>query len=75
MVFGKHRHGHIFPMVMSMRQGDNGFVGAMQRLASDHHFIMFYSKSLHIVGASEESLSMMGVRGWRRCNVFSVVMA
>ena len=61
VVFGKHRLGHIFPLAMAMRQSSKGFVGAMQQLISNHHFILFYSKSMHIVGASEESLSMLGV--------------
>ena len=61
VVFGKHRLGHIFPMVMSLREADNAFVGAIQQLNCDSHFILFYSKSMHVVGASEESLSMMGV--------------
>jgi hypothetical protein len=60
-VFGKHRLGYVFPMVLAVKQNESGFVGVMQRLASEQQFILFYSKSLHIASASEESLSMLGV--------------
>jgi hypothetical protein len=60
-VFGKHRSGYIFPMLLSVQQDESGFVGIMQRLYPEQQFIMFYSQSLHVAGATEESLSMLGV--------------
>lgn len=60
-VFGKHGAGYVFPMLLSVHQDESGFVGVMQRLFPEQQFILFYSRSMHIVGATEESLSMLGV--------------
>lgn len=60
-MFAKHRHGHIFPVLLNVNPLNDSFVGIIQKLNCSSHFIWFYSKSFVICGASRESLHMLGV--------------
>ncbi|KAA0165235.1 hypothetical protein FNF28_03516 [Cafeteria roenbergensis] len=61
VMFGLHRAGHIFPLVLNVRAMDSGFGGLMQPINSDERFILFMSKSLRITAACQESLLLMGL--------------
>ncbi len=61
-MFGKHKHGYIFPVLMNANALDNCFAGVIQKLECPDEFIWFYSKSLLVCEATEASYHMMGVR-------------
>ena len=61
VMFGLHRAGHVFPLVLNVRAMDSGFGGLMQPINSDERFILFMSKSLRITAACQESLLLMGL--------------
>lgn len=60
-MFGKHKQGHIFPLLMNSNSTEQCFVGVMQRLSNTDEFIWFYSKSHIIAGASQDTIAMFGV--------------
>jgi hypothetical protein len=61
-MFGKHRLGYIFPILMNANALDTCFAGVIQKLNCPEEFIWFYSKSFVVCEASQESYNMMGVR-------------
>ena len=61
-VFGKHRQGHIFPMLLNVKPMETSFAGIMQELTTTDQFVMFLSKSFVVLEATHESLNLMGVR-------------
>jgi hypothetical protein len=61
-MFGKHKQGYLFPLLINSISGENGFVGMMQRLHTSDEFIWFYSKSLVIAGATQDCMRALGVR-------------
>ncbi|KAA0152619.1 hypothetical protein FNF29_03846 [Cafeteria roenbergensis] len=61
VMFGLHRAGHVFPLVLNVRAMDSGFGGLMQPINSDERFILFMSKSLRITAACQESLLLLGL--------------
>ena len=64
-LFGKHREGYIFPMLMKASPMDNCFMSVMQRLTTSDEYIWFFSKSFTVCAASHESMRLLGVSG--RC--------
>lgn len=60
-VFGKHRQGYLIPLLLNVKPMESSFAGVMQPLPTQEHFVMCYSKSFVVSGATQESLSMMGV--------------
>jgi hypothetical protein len=62
VVFGRHRHGYIFPAVLKVTRQDHSFAGIIQRVETEDNFIMFSSHRLTVTAASRESMVMMGVR-------------
>ena len=61
VLFGKHKQGYVFPMLLNTSALETCFVGVMQKITSNDEFLWFYSKSLQVVAGSLESLMMMGV--------------
>ena len=64
-MFGKHKQGHIFPIIISANTLDTCFAGVIHKVHCPDEFIWFYSKSLIVCAASLQSLELMGVRGFR----------
>ncbi len=61
-VFGKHKAGYIFPLLLNVRSTDTCFAGLLQRLHTSDQFILFWSQSLRVIEGTQESLELMGVR-------------
>lgn len=64
-VFGKHSQGHIFPMLLNVSSLESSFAGAVQALPGSEEYILFLSRSLTVLEATQASLRMMGVRSPR----------
>ncbi len=62
VMFGKHKQGYIFPLMLALNMMEDGISGAVQRIDTSDEFIWFYSKSLTICGASQGSYRLLGVR-------------
>lgn len=58
---GKHKRGHIFPILLNVRATENSFAGILQQLRTTDEFIIFLSRSLRVVEATQDSLRLMGV--------------
>jgi hypothetical protein len=61
-LFGRHRSGHIFPMVLNVARMDTEFAGVIQRIQSRDDYIMFLSESLIVTAATQDSMALLGVR-------------
>lgn len=62
LMFLKHRQGHLLPVIMNANVVDSSFVAVMQQVQTSDEYIWFYSNSHTICGASQGSLSLLGVR-------------
>jgi hypothetical protein len=60
-LFGRHRMGYIFPMLLNVTRLDTEFAGVMQRIQSQDEYIMFLSQSFTVTAATQESMSLLGV--------------
>ena len=59
-VFGKHRAGYVFPMLLSVKPMAGSFVGVIQQLQSEDQFILLTSLSRRIVGGTQDSIRLFG---------------
>jgi hypothetical protein len=81
VVFGLHRNGHIFPMLMAIREapsadGPPAFIGIMRPLnTTENHIVM--NEDFKITAASQNSFALLGmeqsslkntVRGAHKCS-------
>jgi hypothetical protein len=60
-LFGKHKHGHIFPILLNANLMEGHIMGIVQRVDSSDDYVWFTSKTLKVLGASQTSLLLMGV--------------
>jgi hypothetical protein len=60
-LFGKHKHGHIFPILLNANLMEGHIMGVVQRVDSSDDYVWFTSKTLKVLGASQTSLLLMGV--------------
>ncbi len=63
--FGKHKSGYIFPMLLNVKPMETSFAGIVQELTTSDQFVMFLSKSLVVLEATQETLQMMNVSCYR----------
>ena len=59
-VFGKHRAGYVFPMLLYVKALPSGFMGMIQQLQTTDEFLLFTSKSKRIVGGTQDTLRLLG---------------
>ncbi len=59
-VFGKHRAGYLFPLLLCVKPMAGAFTGIIQQLHSKDEFILFTSVTKRIVGATREALRFLG---------------
>jgi hypothetical protein len=62
-LFGRHRMGHIFPMLLNVTRLDTEFAGIMQRIQTQDEYILFLTQSFIVTAATQRSLSLLGVSG------------
>ena len=62
VVFGMHAAGNMFTMTACVKPLDNSFALIAQPLKSTDSFMLLSSKSLSVLAADQESLTMLGVR-------------
>jgi hypothetical protein len=65
VVFGLHRNGYIFPMLMAVREtptsdGPPAFVGIMRPLNTTENHIMM-TEDFKITAASQNSFALLGI--------------
>jgi len=65
IMFGKHRSGTIFPLLLSVREGntDDGppsFIGLMRPLTTPDHY-MLMNDSMRVTAADAQSLTALGL--------------
>ncbi len=60
-MFAKHKAGHIFPIALSISALEHSFVGAVHQIRCADEVIWFYTDTLSVCEASEQSLRLMGV--------------
>ena len=61
-MFGLHKAGHVFPMLLGVRQMDEGFGGLMQAVPpTQDGFMIFLSRSLQITAACANSMAAFGI--------------
>lgn len=66
VVFGLHRAGHVFPMLLAVREsaaadGSLLIVGVMRSLSTSDQYIML-DASLRVTGATLESFALLGIQ-------------
>jgi hypothetical protein len=61
VLFGRHRAGYIFPMLLSVSRLENEFAGVMQRIDSPDQYIFFSVDTFRVTAASQEALQILGV--------------
>ena len=63
MVIGKHRQGHAIALSVSGQEMGGGETAYTVRSAAVHEeFLLFMSDSLKVTAASQETMTMLGVR-------------
>ncbi len=61
-LFGRHRMGYIFPMLLNVTRLDTEFAGVMQRIQTQDEYILFLAQSFTVTAATQQSLALLGVR-------------
>jgi hypothetical protein len=59
-VFGRHRAGHLFPMLLCVKPMSNSFAGVIQKLYTPDQFLLFTSLSRRIAGGTQDTMRLLG---------------
>ncbi len=61
-VFGRHRQGHIIPLLLNVKPMETSFAGVLQALDTTDQFMLFFSNAFTVSGGTMDSQAMMGVK-------------
>jgi hypothetical protein len=61
VMFGKHKRGYIFPILLNATALDSCLVSVIHKLTTTDEFVWFYAKSLTVCGVTAKSASLFGV--------------
>lgn len=61
-VFGRHKEGYIFPLLLNVKPLEHCFAGVIAELHTSEQFIIFTSEALLITAATAESCTLLQVK-------------
>jgi hypothetical protein len=61
-VFGLHKEGYMFPMLLNVKPMENSFSGVIAPLYTATQFILFTNKTFAVKSATKESYKLFDVR-------------
>jgi hypothetical protein len=59
-VFGRHRSGALFPVLLCVKPMANSFAGVMQKLTTSDQFLLFTTMSGRVTGGTQDTLRLVG---------------
>jgi hypothetical protein len=59
-VFGRHRSGALFPILLCVKPMANSFAGVMQKLNTSDQFMLFTTISGRVAGGTQDTLRLVG---------------